>query len=328
MSVRDRLLTRRTVVAAAASIGLGSSVRRRVDAAEPVWSYPLAWPGRIPGDGFFIKHGFGCENPSYYPGLRHTGENWYGLTENAAGADVLAVSDGTVVYADYDYPGRVVILEHTGGLFSVYGHLDYGLAVAVGDAIVRGERLGAVLARPDEFARSHLHFEIRTFYLRDEVNGDHPRHGFTCGYRCPPGPGYWPLDAPEHPADLGWLNPVHVIARRMSANATGNAAQVVVVSEISSQRLPTWSDLPWRDGSVQLDGIEIASGDRFRLTGVKAGSEATRGRNAAGYRLWYRIERRSSETVWVNALAPDASERNLDGSPAGIRFDLLPVIDG
>ena len=326
MSFDLHSLTRRRLIAAVGSIGLGSTVRWGASAAESDWTYPLAWPGRTPGDGFYVKHGFGCENPTYYPGFRHTGENWYGLTENAAGADVIAVADGTVVYADYDYPGRVVIVEHAGGLFSVYGHLAYELAVTPGDVVAAGQRIGTVLARSDEYARCHLHFEIRTFYLRDEVNGDHPRHGSTCGYRCPPGPGYWPLDAPEHPADLGWLNPVHVIARRSVPPDGYPGGCSVVASASSDDRLAVWSDLPWRGGSVQLGEISISPGDRFRLVGVKAGSNAARGRNAAGYRLWYRIERPSGDRVWVNAIALDEAERNLDGSPAGIRFNLLPEL--
>ena len=322
-SAGHRSITRRELVAAAGAIGARSLVRRNAAAAGTDWGYPLAWPGRTPGDGFFIKHGFGCENTTYYPGLRHTGENWYGLDQNAAGAHVLAVSDGAVVYADYDYPGRVVIVEHAGGLYSVYGHLDYALDVAPGVTVTAGQRIGTVLARPDEYARSHLHFEIRDFYLRDEVNGDHPRHGFTCGYRCPPGPGYWPLDAPEHPADLGWLNPVHVIARRMLANAADGVLWAVGSSEPATGRLPAWSDVPWRNGSVQLGEVTLSPGERHRLRGVRTGSDGARGRSAAGYRLWFRIELPAGDLVWVNAIAPDAAERNTDGSPAGIRFNLL-----
>jgi murein DD-endopeptidase MepM/ murein hydrolase activator NlpD len=260
----------------------------------------------------------------YYPGWTHTGENWYGISENAAGADVIAVAAGTVRYADYDYPGRVVIVEHDGGLFSVYGHLDYTLPVTVGDKISRGQRIGAVLARPDEFVRSHLHFEIRSFFLQEIVNGEAPMHGTNCGYRCPPGPGYWPANAPEHPADLGWLNPTHVIARNGASNLLSTGAELIV-TESAEQTLPVWSNLPWRSGSRQVDVIPIAPGDRFALEAVKTGSDASRGRSAAGYRLWYRIELSNGDLGWVNSIEPDFTDRNSDGAPSGVRFNLLPI---
>ena len=116
-----------------------------------------------------------------------------------------------VVFAGSDYPGRVVIVRHADDLFSMYGHLDYALLVEVGDVVERGQPLGAILARTDGRAPSHLHFEIRTFLTTPEVNGDAPRYGFACGVDCPPGPGYWPIDAPEHPSVIGWRNPTHLI---------------------------------------------------------------------------------------------------------------------
>ena len=44
-----------------------------------------------------------------------------------------------------------------------------------------------------------------------------PRYDFRCGANCPPGPGYWPIDAPDLPSDLGWRNPTHTINRRAFA---------------------------------------------------------------------------------------------------------------
>ena len=38
---------------------------------------------------------------------------------NSAGAPVYAVADGTVVFAGSDYPGRVVIVQHDGGIYSM-----------------------------------------------------------------------------------------------------------------------------------------------------------------------------------------------------------------
>src|SRR6478672_3253731 len=158
MSNRHRW-TRRGVIATAALL---AAAARDVAAAAPAWSYPIGLPGRMPGDGLWIRDGYACENTWYNPGYWHTAEDWYVLDADTAGTDVLAVSDGEVIYADSDYPGRVVIVRHGGGLHSMYGHLDFTLAVSVGQSIARGARIGAVFARNDGVP-SHLHFEIRTF---------------------------------------------------------------------------------------------------------------------------------------------------------------------
>jgi hypothetical protein len=325
--VIDRQLTRRTLFSLAIGSALGLAATPATAKTAPAWSYPVARNGGLPGEGFFIKHGFACENPTYYPGLSHTGENWYAVTGNASGADVLAVADGEVVYADYDYPGRVVILSHGPNLYSMYGHLDPAIAVEIGQSVQRGQRISAVLARSDDLNRSHLHFEIRTFLIEDIVNGDHPSYGFTCGFQCPPGPGYWPLDAPQDVADLGWLNPTHAIARRMFPDGAGTAgATVTVPASTSSPRTQTWNDLPFRSGARQVGELALEPGQSFPLLQVAAGPDASHGRNAKAYRLWYRIKQRNSERVWVRAAVPSTIDRGLDGEPSSVLLDFLPTV--
>jgi hypothetical protein len=91
-------LTRRTIVGAGIGLSASERLRRTLIAAQEVaFSYPVAWPDRPPGDGFFIKHGYACENALFYPGLSHTGENWYGNGVDAVGAPVIACAAGTVV---------------------------------------------------------------------------------------------------------------------------------------------------------------------------------------------------------------------------------------
>ena len=101
----------------------------------------------------------------------------------------------------------------------------------------RGQPLGTILARTDGRAPSHLHFEIRTFLTTPEVNGDSPRYGFACGVDCPPGPGYWPIDAPEHPSVIGWRNPTHVIAGQTELLAGSEA----VVAMTATGEVEVWS---------------------------------------------------------------------------------------
>src|SRR5215204_1375126 len=119
----------------------------------------------------------------------------------------------------------------------MYGHLDYALSLAVGDVVERGQPVGTILARTDGRAPSHLHFEIRTFLTMPEVNGASPRYGFACGVECPPGPGYWPIEAPDNPVDVGWRNPSHAIA---AATDGVQGLEAVVAAE------PTVSELQVR----------------------------------------------------------------------------------
>ncbi len=120
----------------------------------PQWSYPIAKAGGIPGDGFFIRHGFDTENTWYNPGYWHTGEDWYALDGDTAGAEVQAVAAGEVVYAGSNYPGRVVIVRHAGDIYSMYGHLDPALEVGEGQQVTRGDVLGTVLAARRRNAQS------------------------------------------------------------------------------------------------------------------------------------------------------------------------------
>ena len=74
------------------------------------------------------------------------------------GQSVQAVAEGRVVFVDlYQSFGPMVILDHGGGFFSLYTHLQ-GLAVAKGQILKQGEPLGAVGITMDG---PRLGFEIR-----------------------------------------------------------------------------------------------------------------------------------------------------------------------
>lgn len=281
------------------------------------WTYPIGLPGRTPGDACGIFHGYACENIPFYPGLWHTGENWHLNSEETAGTPVFAVADGTVVYSGADYPGLVVIIEHAGGLFSMYGHLNFEDGVASDQTVRRGDRIGSVLQRTDG-RLSHLHFEIRTFLLADEVNGDTPRHTFNCGYECPPGPGYWPMSDPDHPSVMGWRNPTSVIA----SSPIGSDAEVVVSSS-AGESISIWSAPKGTAGAERLGDLSVKAGDRFRLLEIDAGDPASIETSANAYHLWYRIEAESQQG-WVQAAVPSPRFTGSDGRPSSVRLRLLP----
>jgi septal ring factor EnvC (AmiA/AmiB activator) len=77
-----------------------------------------------------------------------------------AGAVVQAVYEGRVRYADwFQNYGLVVILDHGGDYFTIYGHLE-SIAVRPGDWVDAGGRLGTV-GETGSLAGPSLYFEVR-----------------------------------------------------------------------------------------------------------------------------------------------------------------------
>lgn len=284
------------------------------------FGYPIGAPDRPPGEGFFIRHGFTTENTWYYPAHWHCGEDWYALDGDTAGATVYAIADGEVVYAGGNYPGLVVIVQHEPDLFSMYGHLDFASPVVTGDRVGRGDPVGTVFARTD-WVPSHVHFEVRTFLTTEIVNGSLPRYGFGCGVDCPPGPGYWPIAAPELPSAVGWRNPTHVINGRALPNEADDSFVALVVPEPSATSVPLRADPD--DAADQTGELALEPGERLSLLAIDAGPEATEETTAAAYRVWYRIESPDGASGWVRAAVPSTFETGGDGRPASVVFDLL-----
>jgi murein DD-endopeptidase MepM/ murein hydrolase activator NlpD len=238
---------------------------------------------------------------------------------------VYAVAKGEVIYAGGEYPGRVVIVAHEDGLYSMYGHLDYALAVGVGEMVGRGAPLGTILARTDGRAPSHLHFEMRTFFTTPEVNGEAPRYGVGCGFDCPPGPGYWPIDAPEHPSAMGWRNPTHVINRRAWGGAVPQGVEVTVADDAPSSTT-LWTSPADSSGAEQRGDLPLTPGDRFQLLAIDAGAEDSTDTSAEAYRLWYQVALPDGTAGWVQAAVPFANDTGSDGRPSSVRLDFLPMV--
>jgi murein DD-endopeptidase MepM/ murein hydrolase activator NlpD len=288
----------------------------------PAFSYPIGDPGQPLGDGFVIRHGYATENTWYLPGYLHAGEDWYRIEGDTAGASVYAIGAGEVVFAGSDYPGRVVIIQHEDDLFSMYGHLDPDLSVVDGDRTERGQLIGTVATRGDDVP-NHLHFELRTFLTTSEVNGDTPSYDFGCGIECPPGPGYWPIDAPDHPSDVGWRNPTHAIA---AETAGASDLEVVISAEPPEDELQLRAD-PTDDADV-VQSITAEPGSRFPLVDVRADQADTDGTSAEAYSVWYRIQPERGEPGWVRAVVASTMDTGADNRPSSLRFVLLPAIEG
>lgn len=318
-------LDRRKLLAGITAASFGSRPDQ-IALAQPshTFGFPLAEPGGLPGDGFLIRHGFQTENTWFAPGYWHTAEDWYRLDNiDTAGAHVRSIGAGDVVFAGSNYPGRVVIVQHGPALFSMYGHLDFDtIAVGLGDRVHRGDQIGTVLQRTDAVP-SHLHFEIRTFLYEDAVNGATPRYGFECGVWCAPGPGYWPIDAPDLPSAMGWRNPTHVIGNRLLLDgpltvqvAQGNTGLVALSS---APRLSATT--------VGTKQIVLAPGTRFAVHAVDAGPEASSEVSAEAYLLSYLIDDGTNVSGWVRAVVASNNDTGSDSRPSSVRFALLPALE-
>lgn len=109
---------------------------------------PLAWPA----EGW-VSSEFGEARGAEGP---HTGIDLVA----PRGTPVVAVEAGLVLAAgnDAEY-GRVAVIDHGGGLVTLYGH-NAELAVAAGERVARGQRIASVGSTGRSTA-PHLHFEVR-----------------------------------------------------------------------------------------------------------------------------------------------------------------------
>jgi murein DD-endopeptidase MepM/ murein hydrolase activator NlpD len=124
---------------------------------------PTKAPGRliVPVPGAPITSPFGYRiHPIYGTSKLHTGID-YGADE---GTPIRAAADGVVVSAGwYGGYGNATIIDHGGGIATLYGHQS-SMAVSAGQKITQGQIIGRVGCTGD-CTGPHVHFEVR-------VNGD------------------------------------------------------------------------------------------------------------------------------------------------------------
>ena len=320
----DYRLTRRNALGVALGMSVGAwwSVPLLAQGSRREWiSAPIGWQDAAPGDGFTIGHGFACENTWFLAGWWHTGEDWYAVDQDTGGANVYAVADGEVAYADFNYPGRVVIIEHAPELYTMYGHLDFALEVQPGQQVAAGEKLGIILVQPDVKAPgqapSHLHFELRTFLTRDDVNGNAPQYGVNCGFQCPPGPGYWPITAAEHPAELGWRNPLLGRFRRIDIDGLELTPQTTGIGQVVRVLAGPGLGMPDREELV-LEKLT-----RLPVLDLIAGDPASTGTSAETYKAWFKVATPTGTEGWIQGAVPSDRETGSDGRPSSVDLPFL-----
>lgn len=92
----------------------------------------------------------------------HGHSRFHGGVDIAApmGSPVYAPQDGVVIYSgDYGGYGNVVVLQHSGDLYTLYGHNAY-LLVKYGDRVGKGQMISMV-GSTGRSTGPHLHFEVR-----------------------------------------------------------------------------------------------------------------------------------------------------------------------
>ncbi|SNX54609.1 M23 family metallopeptidase [Thermoanaerobacterium sp. RBIITD] len=114
----------------------------------------LGWP--VPSSSI-ITSPFGTR---YHP-ILHEYKTHTGIDISASyGAAVVAAGDGKVIFAGYygGY-GNAVIIDHGGGISTLYGH-NSELLVSVGDTVKRGQQI-AKAGSTGLSTGPHCHFEVR-----------------------------------------------------------------------------------------------------------------------------------------------------------------------
>ncbi len=102
------------------------------------WTVPAAAAGGATGSGQFYAGAYGSRTQGY--GRWHRGAD----IANRTGTPIFAVDSGTVVYAGRHYwMGLGIVIDHGNGYESWYAHLS-GINVAKGQAVQRGQVIGAM----------------------------------------------------------------------------------------------------------------------------------------------------------------------------------------
>lgn len=84
----------------------------------------------------------------------------------AGGTQILASNSGKVVIAEYNSSwGNYCVIDHGGGIATLYAHMQKAALVKVGEVVVKGQKIG-IVGSTGLSTGNHLHFEFR-------LNGEH-----------------------------------------------------------------------------------------------------------------------------------------------------------
>ena len=120
--------------------------------ANPLWKG--SWKRPVPG---IVISPFGCRN--IVNGMKRSPHSGVDLRA-PAGTPVKVTNRGVVVLtANHFFSGKSIIIDHGGGIHSMYFHLSR-ISVKVGDVMEKGELIG-LTGSSGRVTGPHLHFGIR-----------------------------------------------------------------------------------------------------------------------------------------------------------------------
>ena len=122
----------------------------RAITADRLWRGRFTRPvgGTLPGTGFGARRIINGAPRSPHGGIDYS---------MPLGTPVVAANTGRVALVDeFFFPGRLVVLDHGLGLYTLYFHLD-SVTVSEGERVERGQTLGSVGAS-GRATGPHLHF--------------------------------------------------------------------------------------------------------------------------------------------------------------------------
>lgn len=125
----------------------------RTISPERLWRGPFVRPvaGNEPGSGFGSRRIINGQRRSPHGGSDYVASR---------GTPVVAVNDGRVaLVGEHFFPGRLVVIDHGLGLYTVYFHLDEA-RVEIGEYVLRGQPLGTV-GSTGRATGPHLHFGVQ-----------------------------------------------------------------------------------------------------------------------------------------------------------------------
>lgn len=162
-AITETLKRRQAEAAAAAARAATSTTVAGAGGPGTTAVSPTKAPGKliVPVPGAPITSPFGYRiHPIYGTSRLHTGID-YGADE---GTPIRAAADGVVVSAGwYGGYGNATIIDHGGGIATLYGHQS-AMSVSAGQKVTQGQTIGRVGCTGD-CTGPHVHFEVR-------VNGD------------------------------------------------------------------------------------------------------------------------------------------------------------
>jgi murein DD-endopeptidase MepM/ murein hydrolase activator NlpD len=122
----------------------------------------LSWP-----TSGYITQEYGCTGFPWEPPRGGCAHFHDGIDiANSDGTPIRAADDGVVAWVgwaphDGSDPAYVVIVAHSGGLVTYYGHLQSRSVVQRGEYVRKGQLVG-YMGNTGHSTGTHLHFEVRT----------------------------------------------------------------------------------------------------------------------------------------------------------------------